>query len=388
MTNFSPLATPVAIDRVDRLRGDGDDLRLRLSGRWLGPGNPAELDPLLVVTVDARRHRFPARREADPADPASAGRWEATFDLPAWAEPTRPGQAALWVGDAGVAVPPPGAAPAPPHHPRLPAPPALGEASPWPPGAAAPAEPATAGSPEPVVDTGRTGPLAELLFKESVTALHGELEQRAAEVARLRGQLADARAELESRTAKQASLETAHAELRAQLQELMAAATGQRQDFDRRVAELQTRVSEAEDRRAEADRGRAAAEAERDRARDELEHARSGTEEQLAVAIAERDAQAARVAELGERLKWSGTAEQHHASEVTSLREQLAAATVAREAAAGEVAGLQAELQRLGSELAVTREQLEARGGDLGEAQRLLADARALTEQMRGETSH
>ena len=65
--------------------------------------------------------------------------------------------------------------------------------------------------------------------------------------------------------------------------------------------------------------------------------------------------------------------------ELGALREQLAGAQVARDAAAGEVEGLRSELERLGTELAVAREQVSAQGGDLGEAQRLLADARALS---------
>ena len=475
MTDSAPAATPVALDRVDRSRGQADGVRLRLSGRWLGPGDPADLEPLLVVTIDGRRHRFPADRTSDAADRLPAGRWEARFDLPTWAEPTRPGQAALWLGDSVVPVSPPGealppvrepvpppaaihvvaptpvppslpsvvlpAAPAAaPHHARLPAPPALGEASPWPPGAwpgrpasaaaapAAPGAPVAAGEPgepgvsgvpgvpgvpvaapgassEPVFDTGRPGPLAELLFKESVTALHGELDQRAAEIARLRGELADARAELESRTAKQASLESAHADLRAQLQELMEAAGGQRREFDQRLSELQGRLATAERRQADADRGRAAAQEERDRVRaeldaekeraradltqtrEELADERARAAERLSATIDERDAQAAQVVELRDHLGRFSAAHQRQSAEVSTLREQLAAASVAREAAAGEVAGLQAELQRLGSELAVSREQLEARGGNLGEAERLLADARALTEQLRGETA-
>jgi hypothetical protein len=52
------------------------------------------------------------------------------------------------------------------------------------------------------------------------------------------------------------------------------------------------------------------------------------------------------------------------------------------------VAGLRAELERLGSELAVTREHQSAHGGDLGEAQRLLAEARSLSEQLRSQSSH
>ncbi len=456
MTDSAPADTPVAIERVDRARGEGIGIRLRLTGRWLGPGNPADVDPLLVVTIDRRRHRFPAIRAAETDDRPAAAVWEATFELPAWADPTRAGQASLWLGGSVVPVPPAGtpvaeAAPPPlvqvppppaalppgapaslpggradhpgpvsaPLHTRLPAPPGLGEASPWPPQSwpppppAAPAAPGSgappAGQPEPLVDTGRTGPLAELLFRESVSALHAELDQRASEAARLRGQLADARAELESRTAKQVSLESAHADLRTQLQQLMEAASDQRQGFERRLSELQERLSAAAARQAEADRGRTAAEQERDRARTELEQerGRAATEleqersrgaagleeeraraaEQVAAAVAERDAHAAHAAELHDQLSRFAAGQQRHASELVTLREQLATASVAREAAAGEVAGLQAQLQRLGSELAVTREQLEARGGDLGEAQRLLADARALTEQLRGETS-
>jgi hypothetical protein len=47
------------------------------------------------------------------------------------------------------------------------------------------------------------------------------------------------------------------------------------------------------------------------------------------------------------------------------------------------VAGLRAELERLGTELAATRERVGAESGDLGEAQQLLADARALADQLR-----
>src|SRR6201987_5785576 len=98
MTDSAPAATPVALDRVDRSRGQADGVRLRLSGRLLGPGDPSDLEPLLVVTIDGRRHRFPADRTSDAAERLPAGRWEARFDLPTSAEPSRPGHAALWLG--------------------------------------------------------------------------------------------------------------------------------------------------------------------------------------------------------------------------------------------------------------------------------------------------
>ncbi|MGA9857393.1 MAG: hypothetical protein WBQ18_05980, partial [Solirubrobacteraceae bacterium] len=99
--------TPVAIDRVDRARGSGDGVRLRLSGRRLESGHGPEPEPLLVIQLQGRRHRFPADRE-DVVEPLAPGRWEATFTVPSWAEPRRPGQAAVWLGDTVVPVPLPG----------------------------------------------------------------------------------------------------------------------------------------------------------------------------------------------------------------------------------------------------------------------------------------
>jgi len=365
MTESASADAPVAIDRVDYTRNDPGGIDLRVTGRWLGGGEPAGSEPLLVVQIQGRRHRFAPARDGHPVTP---GAWEATFRLPPWAQPRHEGQAALWVGTAVVPVPVPGMSGDASHSPhRLPPPPALGEARAWPADVAPPpaevrgwpAEPAPAGSegetprlgdiPDPAVDTGRTGPLAELLFKESVSALHAELEERSAEVARLQGALADARSELEARTARQAALESAHVDLRGELQELMGAVAAQRDDYERRLAE-------------------AAA--------------------QLAEMSAARDAAVADAADLRHRLATAASGRQHHAAEISALRDQLAGAQVAREAAAGEVAGLRAELERLGSELAVTREHQSAQGADLGEAQRLLAEARSLSEQLRSQSSH
>ena len=102
---------------------------------------------------------------------------------------------------------------------------------------------------------------------------------------------------------------------------------------------------------------------------------------------AARDAASGEAAALGERLTAVASTREANADELTALRQQLAVAQVSRQATVGEVTGLRAELDRLGSELAVSREQMSSQGGDLGEAQQLLADARALTEQLRGQTS-
>jgi hypothetical protein len=394
MTEFASADAPVAIDRVDYTRNDPGGIELRLRGRWLGGSEASGSEPLLVVQVQGRRHRFAPAGDGHSVPP---GAWEARFRLPPWAQPRHEGQAALWVGTSVVPVPVPGVAGDGSHSPhRLPPPPALGEARAWPADVAPPpaevrgwppdptppgieAEPPRLGDiPDPAVDTGRTGPLAELLFKESVSALHAELEERSAEVARLQGALADARSELEARTARQSALESAHGDLRGELQELVGAVTAQRDDYERRLAE-------AEAQRQDADR---ALDAARDDVAQAVEAERARTAAQVAELSAARDAAVTDAADLRHRLAAAASGRQHHAAELSALRDQLAAAQVSRDAAAGEVAGLRAELERLCSELAVTREHQSAQGGDLGEAQRLLAEARSLSEQLRSQSSH
>jgi hypothetical protein len=417
MTDSATADIPVAIDRVECTRSDRDGIELRMTGRWLGDAEAAGSEPLLVVQVSGRRHRFTAAHDGHPLAP---GAWEATFRIPPWAQPRHEGQAALWVGTSVVPVPLPGTHGDGSHPVHRPAPPpALGEARAWPPDVAPPpaeadparfADPARYADPDrfadaaryaepagyadaaryadagdPAVDTGRTGPLAELLFKESVSALHAELEERSAEVARLQGALADARSELEARSSRQTALESAHGDLRGELQELMAAVTAQRDEYERRLSEADERVAAADAQahaaESERDQARAQVDADRERVRAELDTERERVRAELG---AERQ----EAAELRHRLAAAASGRQHHAAELSMLRDQLAAAQVSRDAAAGEVAGLRAELERLGSELAITREHQSAQGADLGEAQRLLAEARSLSEQLRAQSSH
>jgi hypothetical protein len=384
MTNSASAEPPIAIDRVERARGQGDDVRLRLSGRWLiddPPSGPDAPQALLVIQLQGRRHRFPASRGAPGAAPLP-GTWQAEFTVPSWAVPSRPGQAAVWVGASVIAVGPPGTPPEPvpspepvaasPEPVRSPEP----VVAPLEPEAATPGPEAEAGSAdpsalaEPAPDLGRGGPLANLLLKETVSALHAELERRSAEAAQLRGALADAQSELDARATRQAGLESAHGELRHELEQLMAAATRQRQDFEERLSAAQDELD-----RAREDAAMATA------ARDE-------TEAQLARAGEQAEAELARARDqlgaLEERLRTRTDAEHREAHEGAALREQLASAHISRDAAISEAGGLRAELERLGAELTVMREQVSAHGGDLGEAQRLLADARVLTEQLRG----
>jgi len=359
MTASAAADSPIAIDRVERARGEGENVRLRLSGRWLGPGDPADHDPLLVIQLQGRRHRFPASRE--PADdPGVPGSWRADFSIPSWAVPSRAGQAAVWVGNAVIAVGPPGSAAvpasvaaAPDAEPASPAPTSAPPATPAP----AALDPALAEA----IDLGRAGPLADLLLKDTVSALHHELERRSTETVQLRGALADVQSELEARTARQAGLESAHAELRHELERLMEAVPRQRREFDDRMTAAEDQLAQAREELAMTAAARDEAEAESARTRQQAEA-------------------------LQQRLDAQAVTDQRQAQESAALREQRAAAQIARDAAGGEVGALRSELERLGAELAVMREQVTAHGGDLGEAQQLLADARALTEQLRGES--
>jgi hypothetical protein len=319
MSDLRPANSPIVIDRVERSRGDGDTVRLRLRGRRLVAAAESELDPLLVVQLHGRRHRFAASKSGD--ENPSPGTLRVSFTVPDWAVPVESGMASLWVGDASVPVPPVGTRIRTPE-------PALVEGRQQPPAAEAEAE----------SEAGRAGPLADALLRETVSALHAELEQRSGREAALDGALERARAELAARTASQTELEATHGELRTELARLVEAVAEQQAEFERRLQEAR--------QRSEADLAQARAEA--DRARTELRGARE--------------------------------------QEAASLREQLAITSISRDAAVAEAGGLRAELSRLGSELAVTREQAGAGDGELGAAQQLLEDARALTAQLRGQS--
>src|SRR6202012_1222611 len=114
---------------------------------------------------------------------------------------------------------------------------------------------------------GRSGPLAELLFKETVTALRSELDQRTMEAAQLRARLVEAQRESESRSHAESGLESAHAELRAELRHLMGAVGEQRREFNEQLA-----AAHAERDLAREERDRA--QGERDHAHGERDHAR------------------------------------------------------------------------------------------------------------------
>jgi hypothetical protein len=344
MNSSAPAQSPLEIDRIQSSRAEAGQVRLQLSGHWVEPQAAVDEEELLVVQVEGRRHRFPASPEhlSEAGGDAGSGHWQASFTVPEWAEPRQDGQAAVWVGNAVVPVPPlhGSGGGGPPAKPKREAKRDKRKEN-APPAAPPPVAPAPVAAPPPAPpltgplsaldathDAPRSGPLADLLLKETVAALHAELEQRTADAARIRGALADSQSELEARAAIQAQLEATLSELRAELTRLIEAVEDQQRQLDALNAD-------AESERAEAQR---------------------------------------QLAEL--------------AAAAAKLRGDLAAAQVSRDAAIGEAAGLREELQRLGSELTVTRERVGSESGDLGEATRLLADARALTDEIQARRTH
>ena len=317
---------PVRVEHVQSSRSAPGETRLRLSGRWLTRDGATELDEqLLVIQLEGRRHRFPADPDPRPSAELEPGLWSATFTVPAWAEPRHDGQAALWIGNSVVPVPAmhgghvefePPAAPEPPVAPDMSLPP---EAPASRPPAQVPAEPEA--------EPPRAGPLAELLYKDTISALRAELDRRAAEAATMRAELAEVKSDLASGTNANAAVEATLGQLRTELGGLREALADQRRLLSERATEL---------------------------------------------------------GELREQLSAANAAAEVRVAELSAMRAELATANVTREAAVSEAAGLRQEIGRVGSELAVTRERVTGQAGNLGEADRLLAEARALADDLRG----
>ena len=399
------------IERVASSRIDDDTVLVSLAGRWTGPVHEAAGDELLVVEVRGRRYRYAARTQggASPVAVAGPSSWSASFELPVWAEPRSAGQASLWVGNCMISVPPVGAASGPGTGPARASPPAQA------PPADSVCRPAPASPPAshgPAGEDARSGPLAELLRRETISALRSELRERATELAHVRGALADARSELDAGAANQGQIESAHADLRAELEQLIElveqeglrrvelerardaerhAASQQLEDSERRVGELERLVSERdaalEQLVSERDAALEQLVSERDAALEQLVSERDAALEQL---VSERDAALQELAVLRASAQRDLEAREglerragQLSGKLAEVHAQLAAATASRDGSLSEATGLRVELDRLGGELAGARERLGDSGSELGQARALLADARALAARLR-----
>jgi predicted nucleic acid-binding Zn-ribbon protein len=418
MSDANGPGPPIQIERIETEHLEGDTLVVRLSGRWRGHERAYEGQELLVVELADGRRRFPAIPEQRRAAIARPGAWSAKFVLPEWSRPGPGWEASLLIGDAVIPVPGSNDAIVANVAERMDGDRQVPAASLD--GAARLDAPAAAG-PLPyggvdLAEDPRSGPLSKLLLRDTVAALHAELEQRAAGTAQLRGRLADANAELEARVSTHADLETTHGELRRELDalgelvrqdgagrmELEASAEAlseraagfemQLDEAHRRREELEGELTDARRRIGDLERDLGEATAAREQRAGESERLRA----QLSESTAAHDRLAAEAASLRDELATvRATAEREIAAatraqarehalnaEIARLHAELAGANVARDSARSETTGLRTELDRLGTELAALREQA-GKQGELGEAKALLSDAKALSALLR-----
>jgi hypothetical protein len=330
MHRLTDVRAPIQVNLVECTPA-GEKVIARLEGIWLGPRS--DDGALLVIEAAGRRHRFP---ELPPKRFARRGRpedWRASFEVPAWLEPYLSGHAELLLGNVTVRLPDTRSADM--------------DAD----GIQAPDNGADEGQSMSEASDGLDGDAEDHQgdrsgqpVEETLAALHAELQERAGAEAQLHGMLARIQAELEARIANATKLEHAQTELRSEFEQLQAL------------------IEHEQSTRGELESRAMVLAGQSDELREQL-HELTSSRDQLA---SDRD----RMTE-----------------ETARLRTELAASHASRDAAAREAEGLRAELERLSGDLASAREQNGSRESAIGEAEALLAEARALRERMSSQSS-
>jgi hypothetical protein len=284
-------ASALGIEAVEWLAEGGDNLTVRVMGRWRRRRPAWSAQPTLVIEGPGRRYRFPAIAEPPSLTGAGPGTWRISFAVPAALAPELGGRS--WLQFGAVVVPLPAAV----------RPPDLGgeESSP----AAGPAAPSALPHPAPSAlphPAPSAPPPGEQRSSEAVpgpaaaelVALKAELEEARAEVTRLSAVLADE--QLARRAAEQGARaeRSLRADLTRQLRLRTAEAEGARDALnalaraEQRVRELEGELGHAHERGRSAEEGIAAATAGREAAERELAATRVEAERKEAAAAHER----------------------------------------------------------------------------------------------------
>jgi hypothetical protein len=276
----------LGIESVQWLAEGGENLTVRVTGRWRRRRPGWSVQPVLVVEAAGRRFRFPAAPEPPSLSGAGPGLWRISFSVPAALAPELGGRTWLQVGAVVIPLP---AADTP-----------VTDSSGGEPGPASPAaaedrqadgEQAAVSPPSPeleVEDARRRAREAEEAAREAeeeveglasrVRGLEEELSEARAQAERLSDQVGEA--DRSRRTAEQ----RAHSEqaLRRDLARRLAAGdrSGERARAkvalaDERIGELERELREARRREDEAQQLAAAARAARQRAEQRAESAES-----------------------------------------------------------------------------------------------------------------
>src|SRR5437763_11272600 len=105
-----PPAIPsvLGIESVEWLAERGENLTVRVTGRWRRRRPAWSAQPVLVLEAAGRRFRFPAMPEPPSVSGVGPGMWRISFSIPAALAPELGGRTWLQVG--AVVVPLPAAA--------------------------------------------------------------------------------------------------------------------------------------------------------------------------------------------------------------------------------------------------------------------------------------
>ncbi len=310
MTESSGVPSPLGIEAVEWFAEGGENLTVRVTGRWRRRRPAWSGQPTLVIEAPGRRYRFPAMPEPPSLTGTGPGMWRISFSVPAALAPDLGGRTWLQFGAVAVPLPtavePMGGALDPAH---AEGPGAMGE-----PMSQAVGEPSEPSDPSAAAYAGeRPLPSSELeteTARRRAAEAEAALAGLAARAEALESDLATARAEFDQlsdrlageQVSRRAAEQRAHAEraLRLDLARQLAArareserareALGDLAAAEDRVRELELELGEARRKIDEAEQVAAAAAVARQRAeRRAAEVAAGAGGDQDSAGAAERD---------------------------------------------------------------------------------------------------
>jgi hypothetical protein len=282
----------LGIEAVEWIAEGGENLTVRVTGRWRRRRPAWSGQPMLVIEAPGRRYRFPAMPEPPSLTGTSPGMWRISFSVPAALAPELGVRA--WLQFGSVAVPLPAAV-------EFPGPETAEEEAPA-------AEPGAGEYAEPSLPPGGHPRPSSELESESARRRADEAEAALSELTKLvqhlEGELAAARSRADELVASLAAQQTnrraaeqrEHAEraLRLDLARQLASrakdtdrareALGQLASAEERVRELEHELREVRRLADEAEQAAATAAAARDRARRQASQAAVGSRPALSPA--------------------------------------------------------------------------------------------------------
>src|SRR5438105_44227 len=106
MTDPPGLPAGLAIEAVQWLAEGGENLTVRITGRWRRRPTSSTGQPLLVIEdSEGHKHRFPAMPEPPSLTGAAPGTWRMSFSVPASLAPPVIARAWLQLGAAAIPLP-------------------------------------------------------------------------------------------------------------------------------------------------------------------------------------------------------------------------------------------------------------------------------------------